>query len=69
MSVQNFASASPLPIAAGAISLEVSPGAAPPPVCEPSFGVIRSSGEPAVASSNSSASASGLIFWNSGEMS
>ena len=68
-SVQNCSSASPLPIAPGAIAEEASPGSAPPPVTlEPSCAPSVSSGEPSVASLKLSARSSAPIFASSGDM-
>ena len=62
-SVVNFLSASCLPMAAGAMAPEPSPGA-PLPTPEPSVAPWPSSGEPSVMRARWSARSSGLIFSN-----
>ena len=66
-SVQNCFNAWVLP-ACGATAPEVSPGAAPPPVIDPSCAPIWSSGEPSVILWKLSARSSALILPNSAEM-
>ena len=67
-STEYFLRASCLPMAAGAMAPLASPGAAPPPVCEPSLACSADSGEPPTILAKLSVSCSSLIFSNSPDM-
>ena len=64
----NCRKASCLPICAGAIEPLASPGAAPPPILNPSLATNEFSGDPFTISSNRSVSVSNFIFSNSLEI-